>query len=172
MRTLFALPVATLLTTSVAYPQPPDNQTVVVGPWTIATTFKADKFDNCTMSRSAAELGISFVWTKDGQLLLLNSPKWNLERGKAYTVRLVAGSRSVEAKALAENKAVTIALVDRSLDERLRTADALEVRGEGATLRVPLDGSTAALGRLEACFDKNSRAGVDTNPFVSPSHRP
>jgi hypothetical protein len=51
---------------------------------------------------------------------------------------------------LAENKAVTIALVDRSLDERLRTADALEVRGEGATLRVPLDGSRAALGRLEA----------------------
>jgi hypothetical protein len=95
---------------------------------------------------------------------------WN--GGKAYTVRLVAGSRSVEAKALAENKAVTIALVDRSLDERLRTADALEVRGEGATLRVPLDGSRAALGRLEACFDKNSRAGVETNPFVSPSRKP
>jgi hypothetical protein len=71
----------------------------------------------------------------------------------------MAGSRSVEAKALAESKAVTVALVDRSLNERLRTADVLEVRGEGATLRVPLDGSTAALARLEACFDKNSRAG-------------
>ena len=66
MRALFALPFATLLTTSLAYPQPPENQAVVVGPWTIATTYKADKFDNCTMSRSAAELGISFVWTKDG----------------------------------------------------------------------------------------------------------
>ncbi len=52
------------------------------------------------------------------------------------------------------------------------TADVLEVRGEGATLRVPLDGSTAALGRLEACFDKNSRSGVETNPFVSPSRKP
>jgi len=37
---------------------------------------------------------------------------------------------------------------------------------------VPLDGSTAALARLDACFDKNRRAAVDTNPFVSPSHRP
>jgi hypothetical protein len=124
------------------------------------------------MSRSTDELDITFVRAQDGLLLLLDSQKWKLERGKAYAVRLVAGSRSVEAKALAENKAVTIALVDRSLDERLRSADALEVRGEGATLRVPLDGSTAALGRLEACFDKNNRAGVETNPFVSPKGIP
>jgi hypothetical protein len=54
----------------------------------------------------------------------------------------------------------------------LRIADVLEVKGEGATLRVPLDGSTAALGRLEACFDKNSRSGVDTNPFVAPNRKP
>ena len=39
---------------------------------------------------------------QDGLLLLLDSPKWKLDRGKAYTVRLVAGSQSVEAKALAE----------------------------------------------------------------------
>jgi hypothetical protein len=172
MRTLFALPFAILLTTSVAYPQPPDNQTVVVGPWTIATTYRADKFDNCTMSRSAAELGISFVWTKDGQLLLLNSPKWNLDRGKAYTVRLVAGSRSVEAKALAESKGVTIPLADRSLNEKIRTANVLEIMGEGATLRVPLDRSAAAFGRLEVCFDKNSREGVEANPFVAPNRKP
>ena len=41
-------------------------------------------------------------------------PKWKLERGKGYTIRLMAGSRSVEAKALAESKAVTIALADRA----------------------------------------------------------
>ena len=86
--------------------------------------------------------------------------------------RLVAGSRSVEAKALAEPKAVRIALVDRTLNERLRKVSVLEVRGEGETLRVPLDGSTAALGRLEACFDKNGRAGVETNPFVAPGRKP
>jgi hypothetical protein len=73
-----------------------------------------------------------------------------------------AGSGSVEAKALAESKAVTIALADQAINESLRTADVLEVRGEGATLRVPLSGSTAALARLDACFDKNSRAGVET----------
>ena len=105
-------------------------------------------------------------------LLVLDSQKWKLERGKAYPVRLVAGSRSVEAKALAELKSVRIALVDRSLNERLRTGDVLEVRGEGETLRVPLNGSTAALGRLETCFHKNNRAGVETNPFIAVSRKP
>ena len=99
-------------------------------------------------------------------------PKWKLERGKGYTIRLMAGSRSVEAKALAESKAVTIQLADRAINERLRTADVLEVKGEGATLRVPLDGSTAALARLDSCFDKNSRGGVETKPFVSPGRKP
>jgi hypothetical protein len=124
------------------------------------------------MSRSAAEVAITFVRSQEGLLLFLESPRWKLERGKAYPVRLVAGSRSVEAKALAEIGAVTIALTDRTLNERLRTADVLEVRGEGASLRVPLDGSTAALRRLEACFEKNSQGGVETNPFVAPSRKP
>jgi hypothetical protein len=149
-----------------------EEQTVTVGPWTIAVSYKGDKFESCSMNRSMTEFGITFHRAQDGSLLTLDSQKWKLERGKAYTVRLVAGSRSVEAKALAELKNVKIALVDRSLNERLRTADALEVRGEGETLRVPLDGSTAALGRLEACFDKNSRAGVETNPFIAPRRKP
>jgi hypothetical protein len=170
MRTPVALALAgPLATSAMAYAE---EQTVTVGPWSIATSYKGDKFDGCSMSRSAAELGITFVRAQDGLLLFLESQKWKLERGKAYPVRLVAGSRLVEAKALAEFKAVTIALVDRALNERLRTADALEVKGEGANLRVPLDGSTAALGRLEACFEKNSRAGVETNPFVAPSRKP
>jgi hypothetical protein len=149
-----------------------DEQTVTVGPWAIATSYKGDNFDGCSMSRSTAELGITFFRAQDGLLLLLESQKWKLERGKAYTVRLIAGARSVEANALAESKAVTIALTDRAFNERLRIADVLEVRGEGATLRVPLDGSTAALGRLETCFDKNSQSGVDTNPFVAPRRKP
>ena len=149
-----------------------EEQTVTVGAWTIAVSYKGDTFEDCSMSRSTAELGISFVRAQDGLLLVLDSKKWKLERGKGYNVRLVAGRRSVEAKALAEFEAVTIALVGRDFNERLRTANVLEVRGEGATLRVPLDGSTAALGRLEACFDKNSGAGVETNPFVAPSRKP
>jgi len=47
-----------------------------------------------------------------------------------YDVMLVAGSRSVQAKALAEAKSVTIALPDRPLNERVRVANILEVRGE------------------------------------------
>ena len=91
--------------------------------------------------------------------------------GKAYTVRLMVGSRSVEAKALAESKAVMIALADHSLNEMLSRAAVLEVRGEGATLRVPLEGSTAALARLDACL-AGDRAGMDAEPFVSPTNRP
>jgi hypothetical protein len=124
------------------------------------------------MSRSTNDLDITFVRTRDGLLLLLDSSKWKLERGKAYEVTLLAGSRSVQTKALAETKSVTIAVADRPLNERMRTANILEVKGEGATLRVPLDGSTAALDRLEACFEKNSRAGIESNPFVAPNRRP
>jgi len=110
-------------------------------------------------------MDVTFLRTRDSLLLFLQSQRWNLERGKAYTVRLMAGSRSVEAKALAESKAVMIALADRSFNERLSTVDLLEVRGEGATLRVPLEGSAAALKRLDACLERNNRAGIDSNPF-------
>jgi hypothetical protein len=171
MRTPFALLCVTFLTTSVlAEPQPRDNQTVTVGPWAIATSYKADKFESCTMSRSAGELGISFVRTKDGLLVLLDSPKWKLDRGKAYSVRLVAGSLSIDAKALAETKSVTIALADPRLNSKLRLANAFDVHGEGATLRVPLDGSAAAFERLETCFSR--RETPETNPFVASSRKP
>lgn len=170
MRTPLAISVAaTVATSAMTYAE---EQTVTVGPWTIATSYKGDKFDNCSMNRSASELDINFVRSQDGLLLLLGSQKWKLDPGKAYTIRLVAGPRAIDAKALAQPKTVTIALTDRGLNEGLRIADVLEVKGEGATLRVPLDGSTAALGRLEACFDKNSRVGVETNPFVAPSRKP
>src|SRR5262249_40504696 len=130
-----------------------DNQTVTVGPWAIATTFKAKKFESCTMSRSERELGITFVRNQNGLLVMLESPKWKLDRGRVYPVHLFAGSRSVDAKALAETKSVTIALADTRLNSRLRSVRSLDVRGAGATLRVPLDGSSAAFERLETCFN-------------------
>jgi len=173
MRMRLAFAFVSLLTISgIAQTQPQDNQTVKVGPWTIAKSYKADKFDNWTMSSSAEDLGVSFVRNRDGLLLLLDSSKWKLERGKAYSVRLVAGSQSVEAKALAKTKSVTIARADRPFNLKLRTANVLEVRGEGATIHVPLRGSAAALERLEACFDKNQRESTETNPFVAPSRKP
>jgi hypothetical protein len=107
---------------------------------------------------------------QDGLLVLLDSTKWKLNRGKAYSVRLVAGSRSVDAQALAETKSVTIALEDSRLNSTLRLASIFEVRGEGTTLRVPLDGSSKAFERLETCFNKHDTS--ETNlwlPVGSPS---
>ena len=170
MRTTIALSLALFLTTPVVAWA--EDQAIAVGPWTIATSSRGDKFDSCTMSRSTNDLDVSFIRNQDGLILLLESSKWRLERGKAYPVKLVAGSWSIEAKVSAETKDVTIALTDRSLNERIRTANILEVMGEGATLRVPLDGSTAALSRLESCFVKNSRQSSEINPFVAPNRQP
>jgi hypothetical protein len=171
MRTSFAsLSVIFLAASGAAASQPQDGQTVTVGPWTIATNYKVDKFESCTMSRSAGELGITFIRTSDGLLLVLDSSKWKLNRGKSYPVRLVAGARSVDAQALSEKKNVTIALEDSRLKSKLRVANNFEVRGEGATLRVPLDGSAAAFERLETCFGKRETA--ETNPFVAPNRKP
>jgi hypothetical protein len=170
MRTTIALSLALFLTTPVVAWA--EDQAIAVGPWTIAASSRGDKFDSCTMSRSTNDLDVSFIRNQDGLILLLESSKWRLERGKAYPVTLVAGSWSIEAKASAETEDVTIALTDRSLNERIRTANILEVMGEGAALRVPLDGSTAALSRLESCFVKNSRQSSETNPFVAPNRKP
>src|ERR1700738_2344033 len=174
MRTPLLLSMLTISVCSIlsSNAQSQSGQTTAVGPWEIATSDKADKFDACVMNCSAAGLGISFMRAQDGLLLLLDSPKWKLDRGKAYTVRLVAGSQSVEAKALAETRGVTVALADRPFNGKLRSATALDVRGEGATLRVPLDGSAAAFERLEGCFEKNRRERAETNPFVARDGKP
>ncbi len=148
------------------------NQTVTIGPWDITTTTKAGKFESCSMTRTDGDLGITFVRAEDGLLLLLDSPKWKLERGKAYPVRLTAGGQSVEAKALAEMRVVTVALTNRVFNANLRAANTLQVQGEGATLRVPLYKSALALERLELCFEKNSRESPETNPFVAPHRKP
>jgi hypothetical protein len=172
MRLLTAgIALVSLLSSAFGEQQSGERQTVVVGPWNISTTYKGDKFDNCTMGRSASGMDIAFVRNRD-RLLTLDSPKWKLERGKAYTVRLSAAGRSAEAKALAESKGVTIAFADRSFNERLRAANVLEVKAEGATLQVPLDRSAMALDRLESYFEKNGRESADSNPFVAPSRKP
>ena len=116
------------------------------------------------MSRSDNKLGITFLRAQDGLLVILESQKWKLDRGKAYPVRLTAGSRSVDAKALADAKRVSIALADSKLNSRLRSVSNLQVHAEGATLRVPLDHSATAFERLEECF--NRREATDANPLV------
>ena len=154
MRALAVATHFTLLISS-AMAQPSDEK-VAVGPWNIATTFRGNTFLNCEMRRNSDGLGITLLRAEDGLTLLLDSAKWKLERGKTYNVTLSAGGSTIDGKAQAESKGVAIGLPDRPFTVRLRNADVLEVRGDGATLRVPLDGSMAAMDRLETCFAKNS----------------
>jgi hypothetical protein len=157
-------------------PQPPDrpeghldDQTAMVGPWTIRTSVKSSN-ERCAITRAVDGVDIEFAKAREGWRLLLQSQKWKLENGKAYEVRLVAGSRSVEAKALAQINSVTIP-IDNWLIEVVSTADVLRVMGAGATLTVPLDGSATALAQLGMCLNGSSRVGVDANPFVAPATR-
>ena len=64
MRLLVALFIAIISVTSVTARE--QDQTVSVGPWTIAASFKAEKFDRCTMSRSANDLDTTFARSQDG----------------------------------------------------------------------------------------------------------
>ena len=113
------------------------------------------------MSCMFEDVDTSFVRTGD-------APLGRAEWGK----RIAAGSQTIDAKALAETKGVTITLADQTFNSHLRVASLLEVRGEGATIRVPLDKSEAALARLDLCFEKNGLEGPETNPFVAPAHKP
>ena len=52
-------------------PRPSEDRTVIVGSWAIGPTYKANKLQSCTMSRSDGELGITFVRAQDGLSLML-----------------------------------------------------------------------------------------------------
>jgi uncharacterized C2H2 Zn-finger protein len=171
MRAILALAGFPLLIHPALAQQPADGQQVMVGPWSIETTYKGEEFEHCTMTRSTPDFDVVFLRNKDGTVLVLKSPNWRLERGKAYEVRLSAGSQSIDATALAESTSVTIALADQPFNKRIRMANRLDVHGEGAVLPVPLDGSAAGLERLDQCFEKNSQ-GAAANPFVAPERRP
>ena len=54
-----------------AVPRLSENQTVTAGPWTIVPTYKTNKLQSCTMSRSDGELGATFVRTQDGLSVIL-----------------------------------------------------------------------------------------------------
>jgi hypothetical protein len=142
-----------------------------IGPWEIEATFKDNKFDHCAISRKVDEIVASFLRTSDGLSLTLQSPNWKLERGKNYPVRMKAGAASWNTDVAAETNSVSVPISDKKFKEGLRAASVVVVEGAGATIRIPLDQSRAALDRLEQCLIKNSRA-VETNPFVAPTRQP
>ena len=142
-----------------------------IGPWEIEATFKDNKFDHCAISRKVDDVVASFLRTSDGLSLTLESPNWKLERGKNYPVRMKAGAASWNTDVAAETNSISVPLSDAKFKEGLRAASAFVVEGAGATIRIPLDQSRAALDRLDKCLTKNSRA-VETNPFVAPPRQP
>jgi hypothetical protein len=82
-------------------------------------------------------------------------------------VEFAAGSVVWKTDVAATADTVRVALTDDRFNKALRNANRLEVRGAGATLKVPLDKSAAALARLERCYENNKNAS-ETNPFVAP----
>jgi hypothetical protein len=148
-----------------------ESSAITIGPWEVEATYKANKFDHCAMSRTVDDVSASFVRTSEGMTLLLDSSNWKLERGKRYPVHIIMGSWSWDSDVAAEANSVSLDVSDKRFNERLRSASLLQVKGAGATIRIPLDKSAAALERLEVCFEKNSRA-IETNPFVAPKRRP
>jgi len=143
-----------------------------IGPWEIEATYKADKFDRCTVSRKLDdEIVATFMRTGDGLTLLLSSPNWKLDRGEQYKVTMKLGPKSWDREVAAEASSVSMDVDDAKFVSGLKTASTLDVVAAGATIRVPLDKSTLALDRLEKCVAKNERA-VETNPFVAPARQP
>jgi hypothetical protein len=149
-----------------------EAKTDMVGPWEIEATFKGDKFDRCSITRKLDDdIVASFVKTGDGLTLELSSPNWKLDRGKLYPVKMTLGPASFDEQVSAEASSVAFDVKDEKFTAALRSASTLNVVGAGATIRVPLDKSTAAFDRLDQCVTKNERA-VETNPFVAPARRP
>ena len=96
--------------------------------------------------------------------LELASPNWKLERGKLYPVKLTLGPVSFDEQVAAEPSSVSLDVKDKKFAAALRSASALNVVGAGATIRVPLDKSTAAFDRLEQCVDQERKGGRN-KPF-------
>jgi hypothetical protein len=149
-----------------------EGNTEAIGPWEIEAAYIGDKFDRCTISRKLDDdIIATFMRTGEGLALLLSSPNWKLERGKQYPVTMTLGAQSWDREVAAEANSVSMEVDDAKFERSLKSANVLNVVAAGATIRVPLDSSTAALDRLDGCVEKNERA-VQTNPFVVPARRP
>ena len=161
---LASLAVSTLALPTLAFAAE-ETKSDTIGPWEIEATFKGDKFDRCTINRKLDDdVVASFVRTGDDLALELESPNWKLDRGKTYPVKMNVGPLSFDTEVTAAPNSVSMDVKDKKFADSLRSANALNVVAAGATIRVPLDQSTAAFERLDQCVEKNSKA-VEANPF-------
>jgi hypothetical protein len=149
-----------------------ETKSDTIGPWEIEATFKGDKLDRCSINRKLDnDVTATFVRSGEDLALELESPNWKLDRGQKYPVKMTLGPLSFDTEVAAESDSVLMDVTDKKFASGLRSANALNVVAAGATIRVPLDKSTAAFDRLDQCVEKNSKA-VESNPFVVPARRP
>ena len=142
-----------------------ESKSETIGPWEIEAVFDGDKFDRCAIHRPVRDgIVVRFVRTADGLSLELESPNWKLERGKNYPVKMNVGPLSFDTEVVAAPNSVSMDVKDKKFADSLRSANALNVVAAGATIRVPLDQSTAAFERLDQCVEKNSQV-VEANLF-------
>src|SRR5262249_9254065 len=130
------------------------DKSVLIGPWKIEASFtKGQVFDRCTMSRTMDNgLEARFARDQGGTSLTMTSPRWKLDNGKTYPVEFAAGKVAWKTDVSASSDTVRVALTDTRFNKALRRVNRLEVRGAGATLKVPLDKSSVALARLDRCY--------------------
>lgn len=165
-----AITILGALVAMTAIAQAESEKAINIGPWQIEASFtQSDKFDRCVMSRTTEDgVETRISRDKDGLALAMSSPRWKLGKGKKYQVEFAAGSVVWKSDVTSTAQAIGVGLTDQTFNEALRTADLLEVRGAGSTIKVSLDKSAAALSRLDSCYETNIKA-VETNPFVAPS---
>jgi hypothetical protein len=141
-----------------------------LGPWKIETIHTGDKLDRCSINRPLKDdIVARFVRTSDHMTLELESPKWKLERGKTYSVKIAVGSLSKDAEVAAEPQSVSLGLDDETLENALRNASTLNIVAAGATIRVPLDKSAVAFDALRQCAEEKGET-VATNIFCAPAN--
>jgi hypothetical protein len=102
-------------------------------------------------------------------MLELESPKWKLERGKSYPVKIAVGSLSLDAEVKAEPQSVSLDFDNQKLESALRDASTLSIVAAGATIRVPLDKSAVAFDALEKCVEEQAET-VAANIFCAPAN--
>jgi hypothetical protein len=146
-----------------------DRRSQDLGPWEIETIYKGDKLDHCSINRSLQDdIVARFVRTTDDMRLELESPKWKLERGKNYPVKISVGSLSLDAEVAAEPQSVSLDFDNEKLESALRNANTLNIVAAGATIRVPLDKSAVAFDALAKCVDEQAET-VAANIFCAPA---
>src|ERR671932_498396 len=134
----------------------PGGAPVRIGPWTVqAWNTRAGAFSHCTLHRLDGGFVAAFSRSASGYGLALGSVRWHLPEQSSFPVQLTAGAAQTQAQALATGaKVVSIglqrnpALIPRIVNE-FKAAEALEIRIEGETFRIPSDGAEPALAELD-----------------------